>query len=224
MEYYIGLFAGVSLVFGFRYPGTAEYYQGWLKKTCSDQNCVTVPAEYIEYWSQQWRVTDYAYAEFVYSSNYACDALMQHSRIVLHGASFLWNGFAYIFTAPSGTGKTTQINLWKELFSEEMEIMNGDKPILEIREKCIYVHPSPWKGKEEMGKNNTIEQLQKGEAAGYLFGRLYSTFTTEEDVTAAGHLLEKILNQVPVYLLKNKGDQESAIITHDFLKSENYEL
>ena len=241
MEYYTGLFAGVPLVFGFRYPGTAGYYQDWLKKSDTDHNCVTVPANYVEYWSQQWHVSDYAYAEFVYSSNYACDALMKHGRIVLHGASFLWKGYAYIFSAPSGTGKTTQIRLWKELYPEEMEIMNGDKPILEVSESGVHVHPSPWKGKEEMGrddriaplggiillkqdKTNSIKELQKGEAARMLFGRLYSTFTTEEDVIAAGRLLEQILNQTPVYLLQNKGDQESAVITHDFLKSGDYEL
>lgn len=237
MNYYTGLFAGIPLIFGFNYPGTAKYYQNWLQETDESKNAITVPSERIEYWASQWNATDKSYAEYVNSCSYACDVLMRYNRIVFHGAAFLWNGFVYIFSAPSGTGKTTQIKLWQKLFPKETVILNGDKPILEVDKSQIIVHPSPWKGKEGMGrddlsaplggiillkqdKSNTIEKLLKGEAARNLFCRFYSTYTTETEVITAGNMLEQILNTVPVYILKNKGDCKSAFITHDYLLSE----
>ena len=142
----------------------------------------------------------------------------------------MWNGKAYFFSAPSGTGKTTQLRLWKKLFKDEVEIMNGDKPILEITDTSILVHSSPWKGKEKMGRDditaplggiiflrqdqcNVIQRLDPKEAAGMLFGRSYTTFSTEQEVILNAQMLEKILKTVPVWLLRNKGDIESAIIT-----------
>lgn len=40
-----------------------------------------------------------------------CDALLPYGRILFHGAAILWRGRAWIFTANSGTGKTTQYML-----------------------------------------------------------------------------------------------------------------
>ena len=52
---------------------------------------------------------------------------------------------------PSGAGKTTHYLRWKLRYGEELRLLNGDKPLLEIPpEGAITVHPSPWYGKEGM--------------------------------------------------------------------------
>ena len=53
-------------------------------------------------------------------------------RVVFHGATISFAGRAWLFTAPSGTGKTTHIRLWREVYGERVGIINGDKPILHI--------------------------------------------------------------------------------------------
>ena len=80
-----------------------------------------------------------------------CDALLPYGRILFHGAAVVWRGRVWVFTANSGTGKTTQYMLWKLCFGSEIKILNGDKPLLEFREGGILVHPSPWRGKEGLG-------------------------------------------------------------------------
>ncbi len=55
----------------------------------------------------------------------------------MHGAVVSWKQEGYIFTAPSGTGKTTHVRLWKEHLGPDVEIINGDKPVLEVGEDEI---------------------------------------------------------------------------------------
>ena len=44
------------------------------------------------------------------------DELPAHNRLLFHGCAFEWQGKAWIFTGPSGTGKTTQYVQWKLLY------------------------------------------------------------------------------------------------------------
>ena len=234
---YAGNFAGIELTFLFHRAETARHYGDFLKPAESGEGIV-IPENDVADWMRRWGISDTSYGEYVISCNYACDELMKHGRMVFHGASFLWKGFAWLLSAPSGTGKTTQLRLWKKLFPDEFEIMNGDKPILEIKDSGeIIVHPSPWKGKENYGrddlcaplggiiflrqaKENTIRRMAPAESARKLFGRIYSTFNTEEEVLSAGRLLEAVLNAVPVWILDNKGDEASALLTRRTLSEE----
>jgi hypothetical protein len=45
-------------------------------------------------------------------------------------ASIIWQGKAILFTAPSGTGKTTQTDLW-HCFREGVEDLNADWTLLQ---------------------------------------------------------------------------------------------
>ena len=237
MNIYKGIFADIPVSIGFHQEKAAEFYGNWLNQSDQNRYDVQVPKEHIELWQKQCNRNDPAYSEYILSCSYICDSLMSCNRMVFHGAVFKWHEKAYIFTAPSGTGKTTQLRLWVTLFPDEMTILNGDKPILEMKNNEVIVHPSPWKGKENLGRDdiiaplggiiflrqdkaNLIQELTKSEAAGLLFGRSYTTFSTEKEVLMNAELLSKILESVPVWLLKNNGDSESAIITHKTLMGE----
>ena len=60
------------------------------------------------------------------------DALMRRRRAIFHGVAFRWKDRAWIFAAPSGVGKTTQYRNWKKLWGDEVEIICGDKPVLQF--------------------------------------------------------------------------------------------
>ena len=164
----------------------------------------------------------------------ASNALLAYNRCVFHGTAFLWHGKAWLFSAPSGTGKTTQFRRWRKLYRDEVKIINGDKPILEFKEDhTIVVHPSPWKGKErwgsmlkaplggiiylEQGKENKIERMAPQDAVIPLYKQFSFLPEKEEYIHAVCRMEDTLLRNIPVWKLINKGDLESAQLTHDTL-------
>ena len=123
--------------------------------------------------------------------------------------------------------------LWKLCFGSEVKNLNGDKPLLEFREGGILVHPSPWRGKEGLGsldaaplggiilleqsEENRMRRLLPAEAAGPLLTQLLFTRKNADDVRAACALEERLLAQVPVWLLQYRGDTASAALCRDTL-------
>ena len=92
-----------------------------------------------------------AYAEMMELCPRVSDALLPFGRLVFHALAFEWRGRVWLLTGPSGAGKTTHYLRWKLRYGEELRLLNGDKPLLEIPpEGAITVHPSPWYGKEGM--------------------------------------------------------------------------
>ena len=74
--------------------------------------------------------------------------------LLFHGSAICVDGRAYIFTAPSGTGKSTHTRLWRELLKDHDVVMvNDDKPFLKVEEGYVTVYGSPWMGKERLGCN-----------------------------------------------------------------------
>ena len=238
MYCYSGLFAGVRLTFHFQYPGTAGYYRAFLEESDASDESILIPERDVRDWMALWKVNDPAYAEFANSCSYACDRLMTADRVVFHGAALFREGKVWLFTGPSGIGKTTQARLWQSLFGDSVLLLNGDKPILEIcADNEVLVHPSPWKGKEGYGRDdvtaplggiiilqqapeNQISRIDPGEAAKKLFCRIYSTFNTKKEVLATARILEAILSRTPVWLLQNRGDEDSARMTWEALRKE----
>lgn len=138
-----------------------------------------------------------------------------YNRILMHGASIEYKGQAYLFTAPSGTGKSTHIRLWKKYLGDDVKIVNGDKPFISLDEKPL-IYGAPWAGKENWHRNcsvplagicfvqrgtvNSIRKMESGECLSLLFKQVY----IPSDSLAAGltlELVDSLLKKVPVYLL-----------------------
>jgi len=77
--------------------------------------------------------------------------------ILFHGSAVAVDGKCYIFTAKSGTGKSTHTRLWKSLLGEQATIINDDKPLIRIREDSIKVYGTPWNGKHKLSSNTSAE-------------------------------------------------------------------
>ncbi|MBP0970471.1 MAG: hypothetical protein J5753_00390 [Oscillospiraceae bacterium] len=77
--------------------------------------------------------------------------MLERDTLLLHGAAVAVKDRAWLFTAPSGTGKTTHIRLWLDQI-EGSYVVNGDKPLIHIGED-VTVYGTPWAGKEGMQKN-----------------------------------------------------------------------
>ena len=151
--------------------------------------------------------------------------LLEQERVVYHSVAIKLGGRAWLLTAPSGTGKTTQYNWLQKLYGDEVALICGDKPILERRGERVLVHPSPWPGKErlpgspsaelagivllEQAKENSISRLTAREAVFPIFREFLYSPETEDEARAVGHIAETML-RCPVWKLRNLGDEASA--------------
>ena len=91
---------------------------------------------------------------------FAVEELPKHGSFIAHAAAVEYDGLAYAFMAPSGTGKSTHIKLWMDTFGPDATVINGDKPILRLDktpegEPQIVACGSPWAGKEGWQTNTS---------------------------------------------------------------------
>jgi len=82
-------------------------------------------------------------------------ALLDKDVLLFHGSVMACNGKAYLFTAPSGTGKTTHCRLWLSEIPG-VHVLNGDKPLLRIEADRVLACGTPWQGKENYGRNEIL--------------------------------------------------------------------
>ncbi len=227
--------AEIPLTCELRFPDTVYYFKKFLSEIPYQDNPVSVPDRLVETYLHECSSVAYSAAdEYHLLHLVASNALLAYHRCVFHGTAFLWHEKAWIFTAPSGTGKTTQYRRWRKLYRDEVKIINGDKPILEFKEDhTIMVHPSPWKGKErwgsmlkaplggiiylEQGKENKIERMNAQDAVLSIYKQFLFLPEKEEYIHAVCRMEGTLLRCVPVWKLINKGDLESAQLTHDVL-------
>ena len=78
--------------------------------------------------------------------------LVRYDGCMLHAATVVYNGKAYAFVAPSGTGKTTHCRLWLDVLGDHAHILNGDKLLLRRSEDQFLAYGNPWNGKEGFGE------------------------------------------------------------------------
>ena len=97
------------------------------------------------------------------------EQLFDRGVLVFHGSVVAVDGQGYLFTAKSGTGKSTHTRFWRETFGDRAVMVNDDKPFLRLTETGVLVYGSPWNGKHGLGNNicvplKAICILERGEA------------------------------------------------------------
>lgn len=92
--------------------------------------------------------------EYVTTATDFCRSLLAFDGFVLHASAVVMDGYAYLFSAPSGTGKSTHTKLWQEVFGpERARILNDDKPALRLENGVFYAYGTPWSGKYDRSEN-----------------------------------------------------------------------
>ncbi len=154
-----------------------------------------------------------------------CTLLLQsYQGMFLHCAAIKYKGKAYLFTAPSGTGKTTHIRLWKKHLGDEVQIINGDKPLLRKIGDEIIVYGTPWQGKENYGCNtsapvggifminraeeNSIVKAPAKESLPFLLSQTMRP-NEKENLINLLDTLEYIVSNIPIYNLYCNMDKEA---------------
>ena len=102
------------------------------------------------------RAVSDAFLEITAVQRKIAEELFLRDTLVFHGSVVAVDGEAYLFTAKSGTGKSTHTRLWRELFGERAVMVNDDKPFLRMTEEGVIAYGSPWNGKHGLGSNIAV--------------------------------------------------------------------
>lgn len=84
------------------------------------------------------------------------DILADCDTILFHGSVVAVDGSGYLFTAKSGTGKSTHTALWRKYFGERAVMINDDKPLIKITDSEVRVYGTPWNGKHGLSTNTSV--------------------------------------------------------------------
>lgn len=175
-------------------------------------------------------VTTDAYLEFTAVHKQVSDYLTGKGFLLMHGAVVAVDGQSYLFTARSGTGKSTHAALWMDRFGDRAMMVNGDKPYLKITDGQVFAYGTPWNGKEHLGANihlplkaicilerdsvNHIKRIGSVEAFPML---VQQTYRPEDADLAASSLsvLGDIAARIPLYRLGCNMDPDAARVSFE---------
>lgn len=161
--------------------------------------------------------------------------LIDYDVLLFHGSAVAVDGAAYLFTAKSGTGKSTHARLWREYFGKRAVMVNDDKPLLKITDDGVTAYGTPWNGKHRQGSNisvplkaiailerdvtNSILRIDQHTAFPIL---LQQSFSPEDPRTLlkALELVDRLGNQVELFRLKCNMQSEAAEISYYGMNSQ----
>lgn len=152
------------------------------------------------------------------------DTLLVHASVIRN------DGYGYLFTAPSGTGKSTHTHLWYK-YIPGSDLMNDDNPVVRVINGQAIIYGSPWSGKTPCYRNisapigaitrieqrpvNEIERLAPVQAFATLLPAVSSMKWDYRVYDGICQCIGNLLQITPVFLLGCRPDEEAAHVCYD---------
>jgi hypothetical protein len=185
------------------------------------QHTLYYPASRWEEYSKVWRCGHLIQGE---------QLLLQQDAFLLHSSLVQLHGKTVLFSGPSGAGKSTQAQLWNTYFGAE--ILNGDRTVVMQKPDGFYGGGSIWSGTSHIYRpeqapiagiflvtqapENRVERLGFS-AFKPLFTQTIVNSWDPAFMRKITELFENLLEEVPIYRLYCRPDQEAAELAHDTL-------
>lgn len=179
-----------------------------------------------------------AFLETVSIHREISEKILWKDVLLMHGSAVAVGGKAYIFSAYSGTGKSTHTRIWREVLPEKghkITMINDDKPFIKFTENGIYVCGSPWNGSYRLDTNimvpvggiaflsrsetNSIKHITPEKALPHLIIHIHRP-SDAEGIRKVLKLGERMAHEIPCYELKCNMDPEAAIVSYEGMTGE----
>ena len=163
--------------------------------------------------------------------------LLRNSGLLLHSSFIRCQGQAILFSAPCGTGKSTQAELWEKY--EGADIINGDRAGLRNLDGVWKAFGLPYAGSSKIyrnesaplgaivllrqAKDNHLRRLCPVEAFPDLYREITVHRWDRQFVENSTALLLRLLEDIPVYLLECRPDREAVEIVRNEIFGNNAE-
>lgn len=159
--------------------------------------------------------------------------LDSYDGLFFHSSALMFDGGAYVFSAPSGTGKSTHTALWRKHFGDRVTMINDDKPIIRKKDGAFYVYGTPWMGKSNIGANISaplkavflLERDSKNYAekvsAGRVFAKLLEATLIsrkQDKMLKILELYDEIFSAVDLFSLHCTVSDEAVIAAYNALR------
>lgn len=154
--------------------------------------------------------------------------MLKWDTFLFHGSAIAVDGEAYLFTAKSGTGKSTHTRFWREYFGERAVMVNDDKPLIRVGEQ-VTVFGTPYNGKHHLGENiavplravciltrdteNHIARITKAEAYAMLVQQVYRPQDAAQ-MAKTLQLVDRLAEQTALYKLGCNMDISAAEVAY----------
>lgn len=162
--------------------------------------------------------------------------ILRYDVFIMHASVIEVDGEGYAFLAHSGTGKTTQTQLWMEHFGDRARVINGDKPLIRLTEAGTFVaYGTPWCGKEGMGCNasvplkalffleRAVDPSCESASEEYSIDRIFHQLLMPENPEQMMQLLtlaDRLMETVPCYRLRCDMSDASVVAAYEAAQKE----
>jgi hypothetical protein len=174
--------------------------------------------------------------EYMLAAKQFYHQIVDHDAVMLHASAIVMDGVAYLFSARSGTGKSTHTQLWLKLFgTDRAYILNDDKPAIRIIDGAAYACGTPFSGKSDLNvnkvvplkaicfiersENNFIEKMGVHKALPNIMNQTIHS-ANEDYLQKSLHIIEKIIELTPIYRLGCNISTDAAQLAHDVMSGE----
>jgi hypothetical protein len=153
--------------------------------------------------------------------------------ILFHGSCVAVDGQGYLFTAKSGTGKSTHARLWREYLEGRALMINDDKPLIRLTENGAVVCGTPWDGKYRLSTNisvplkalcileraeeNSLRKITASQALPALLRQVYRPGDREALVRTMD-LIGRLSGSVCLYRLSCNMEPDAAVTAYEGMK------
>ena len=161
------------------------------------------------------------------------EKMVDYDTFVFHGSAIAVDGKGYLFTAKSGTGKSTHTRLWREYFGDKAVMINDDKPMIRVTDSGAVIYGTPYNGKHHLGTNiavplkaicilergeeNHIVRISRSQAYAMLLQQVYRPKDTLQMLKTL-RLVDKMAEKTELYNLACNMDIEAAEVAYNAMK------
>lgn len=174
--------------------------------------------------------------EYICLSAAFCRNIIQYGRFFLHASAVVYNGEAYLFSAPSGMGKSTHTAMWLKQFPGSY-ILNDDKPVIYPEKDRITVWGTPFSGKTDLqvnqgvplkaicflkqGDENSISRISEDRAIALTLNNTYRP-KSGEDMNYLLDMVEQVVARVNMFEMSCTGETEAAEMSYRAMKGKRF--
>lgn len=224
--------ADLKVNISYRYDFGADRAKEYLAEpTDSPDFCLEATDEDFKYFVDTFKRTDCMHQfEYVIIGDKFNREILKYDGIMFHSSCVVVDDRAYLFSADSGTGKSTHTSLWLKLFGDKAYILNDDKPILRVVNGEVFVYGTPFSGKTDLNHNkkvkiggicflsrgaeNTIEPITAKKALPLFLKQTINDVDASELDTLLG-VTDKVLSQIKLYSLSCNMDIDAARVSYE---------